>query len=236
MDILTCRIVHMSDFQIFVLALISQKGGPGKTTIAINLAVAAAKQGFTVVIVDLDPQANAANWKDRRTAEDPAVVSAPPSRLRQTLQTAVQHGAEFIIIDSPGKADNTSIIAASVADLVYVPVEPHMFNLETLPGVRILLQATQDKTPPAFVILNKLHPSATTQAQVLKRMIAETYPLPVCPHHLSYLDIYATTQDSGQSVLETDPKGRAAAEIRHIYDFTVSQSHKLESPHVKKRA
>jgi chromosome partitioning protein len=226
----------MSDFPIFILALISQKGGPGKTTLAINLAVAAAERGWTAVIIDLDPQANAANWKDRRKAEHPAVVSAPPSRLRQTLQTAAEHGADFIIIDSPGKADNTSIIAASFADLVYVPVEPHMSNLETLPGVRVLLQATQDKSPPAFVILNKLHPSATTQAQTLKRMIGDAYPLPVCPHHLSYLDIYATTQDNGQSVLETDPKGRAAAEIKHIYNFTISQSDKLASPHDKKRA
>jgi chromosome partitioning protein len=220
----------------FVLAIISQKGGPGKTTLAINLASAAAEHGRTAVIIDLDPQANAANWKDRRKAENPAVVSAPPSRLRQTLEAAEQHGADFVVIDSPGKADSSAIVAANYADLVYVPVEPHMSNLETLPGVHALLQATTDKTPPAFVIVNKLHPSATTQAANIKQMIGEAFPqIPVCHLHLSYLDLYATTQDSGQSVLEADPKGRAANEIQLLYKFTVSQSHKLESPHVKTR-
>jgi len=76
----------------FVLGIISQKGGPGKTSIGINLASAAAEQGFTSVIIDLDQQANAANWKDRRdnleelTLENPAVTFSPPSRLRQTLE------------------------------------------------------------------------------------------------------------------------------------------------------
>lgn len=222
----------MSESMI-VVAFISQKGGPGKTTLAVNLAVAAAEQGLAAVIIDLDPQANAANWKDRRKTENPAVVSAPPGRVRQTLEAAKQHGADFVVIDSPGKADSTAIVAAQFADLVFIPVEAHMSNLETLPGVSALLQATRDRTPPAFVLVNKLHPSAKTQAETVKRMIGEIYPFPVCPLHISHLDVYATTQDSGQSVLEADPKGRAADEIRQLYKFTISQSHKLESPHVE---
>jgi chromosome partitioning protein len=220
---------------MFVVALLSQKGGPGKTTLAVNLAVAAAEQGLAAVIIDLDPQANAANWKDRRTIENPAVVSAPPGRVRQTLEAAEQHGADFVVIDCPGKADSTAIVAAQFADLVFVPVEAHMSNLETLPGVRALLQATQSKTPPVFVLINKIHPSAKTQAETVKRMIAEIYPFPVCPVHLSHLDLYATTQDSGQSVLEAEPKGRAAEEIRQLYKFTISQTHKLGNSHVKNR-
>ena len=220
---------------MFVVALLSQKGGPGKTTLAVNLAVAAAEQGLAAVIIDLDPQANAANWKDRRSTENPAVVSAPPGRVRQTLEAAEQHGADFIVIDCPGKADSTAIVAAQFADLVFIPVEAHMSNLETLPGVRALLQATQSKTPPVFVLINKIHPSAKTQAETVKRMIAEIYPFPVCPVHLSHLDLYATTQDSGQSVLEAEPKGRAAEEIRQLYKFTISQTHKLGNSHVKNR-
>jgi chromosome partitioning protein len=234
---LTCNIADMAE-SMFVIALISQKGGPGKTTLAINLAVAAAEQGLAAVIIDLDPQANAANWKDRRTAENPAVVAAPPGRVRQTLEAAAQHGADFVVIDSPGKADSAAIVAAQYADLVYIPVEAHMSNLETLPGVSALLQATPatpNKTLPAFVVINKLHPSATTQAEKVKSMIAEGFPFPVCPVHLSQFDVYATSQDSGQSVLEAEPEGRAANEIRQLYKFTVSQSHNLEGPHGHKR-
>jgi chromosome partitioning protein len=219
---------------MFVVALISQKGGPGKTTVAVNLAVAAAEQGLAAVVIDLDPQTTAANWKDRRTTENPAVVFAPSSRLRQTLEAAEQHGADFVVIDVPGKADSAAITAANFADLVLVPVEPRMSSFETIPGVHTLLQATERKAPPAFLLLNKLHPSATVQAETIKKMVADAYPqIPICPHHLSHLDVYGSAQDNGQSVLEAEPKGRAAADIRQLYKFTISQSHKLESPHVK---
>jgi chromosome partitioning protein len=216
---------------IFVLAILGQKGGSGKTMTAINVAGAAAEDGLTPVVIDLDPQANAANWKDRRDTENVAVVSAPPSRLKHTLDAAARHEADFVVIDNPGKADSALIDAARVADLVLVPVEPNMFHLETLPAVRDLLRVAGD--PPAFVMLNKLHPLATTQAEEAKRMIREVYPFLVCPVHLSQLDVYVTAANSGKTALEVEPKGKAAAELRKLYKFISSQSHKLDSPHVE---
>lgn len=216
---------------MFVLAILGQKGGSGKTMTAINVAEAAAEHGLTPVIIDLDPQANAANWKDRRDTENVAVVSSPPSRLKNTLETAAKHGADFAVIDNPGKADSALIDAARVADLVLVPVEPNMFHLETLPAVRDLLRVAGD--PPAFVMLNKLHPLATTQADEAKRMIAAAYTFPVCPVHLSQLDVFVTAANSGKTVLEVEPKGKAASELRKLYKFISSQSHKSDSPHVE---
>lgn len=234
-----------------IVAVVGQKGGPGKTTLSINLATAAAEQGYVAVIIDLDPQATAANWKDRRDQlkgpafENPAVISTAPGRLRQTLETAEQNAADFIIIDSPGKADNIAMLAATYADLVLVPVEPRMSNLETIEGVHGLIQAidiklrgerSRNHNPSAFVVLNKLHPSATTQAETIKHMIADAYPqIPVCPHHLSQLDIFGTSQDIGKSVFDDEPKGRAAEETRQLYKF-ITQGTKLEKPHhVKSR-
>src|SRR5580692_11069889 len=119
---------------MIVIAIVGQKGGTGKTTIATGLAVAASEAGKVAVVIDLDPQANAANWKDRRAAENPAVVSTPPGRLRQTLEAAATHAADFVVIDTPGKSDSAAIEAAKVADVVLIPVGPQIFQLETLPA------------------------------------------------------------------------------------------------------
>src|SRR5271166_3045479 len=127
----SCVMVDM-----FTIGLVGQKGGSGKTTAAIGLAVEAARAGETVALIDLDPQANAANWKDRREADNPAVVSAQTSRLRQTLDLAEKGGAGIAIIDTPGKSDSAATEAARCADLVLVPARPKIFDLETLGSIR----------------------------------------------------------------------------------------------------
>jgi len=213
----------MSESMI-VIAVVGQKGGTGKTTTAIGLAVAAAEAGRTAVIIDLDPQANAANWKDRRRADNPAVVSAPPSRLRQAVEAAANYAADFVVIDTPGKSDSAAIEAARVADLVLVPLGPHIFHLETLPGLRDLLRVAGDK--PALVVLNAIHPQATKQAEEAKRMIADLFGFSVCPTHLSRLDIYADTQTTGSTPLEQEPKGRASLELKRLHKFITEQVHK----------
>ena len=103
---------------MIIIAIIGQKGGTGKTTAATGLAVAAVNAGYQTAILDLDPQTNAANWRDRREAEGPAVESIQPSRLRHTLKAAESAGADFIFIDTPGKSDTAAVEAARVADLV----------------------------------------------------------------------------------------------------------------------
>lgn len=222
--------VHMSE-SMTVVAIVGQKGGTGKTTTGIGLAVAASNAGQTAVIIDLDPQANAANWKDRRKVDNPAVVSVPPSRLKQTLEAAASHAADFVVIDTPGKSDSAAIEAARVADLVLVPLGPHIFHLETLPGLRDLLRVAGDK--PTLVVLNGLHPQATKQAEEAKRMIAELFSFPVCPIHLSRLEVYAESQTNGSSPIEDEPKGRASAELKNLYNFICEQLRKSDSPHVE---
>ena len=87
------------------IAIISQKGGAGKTTAAIHLAVAAEQRCMNTAIFDLDPQASAASWSDKRKPPSPAVVSAQAARLPSLLEQAVMQSADFVIIDSAPNAD-----------------------------------------------------------------------------------------------------------------------------------
>src|SRR4051794_33927496 len=110
-----------------VLAIIGQKGGTGKTTTALGLAVAASLAGRGVAVIDLDPQTTAANWSDRRGTEPPAVVSCQVSRLTQVLEAARKQGAELAIIDTPGKSTDAAIAAARAANFVLLPIQPQIY-------------------------------------------------------------------------------------------------------------
>lgn len=219
---------------MYVIAVVGQKGGGGKTTISLNLAVSAAEAGKVAVVIDIDQQANSAKWKDRRATDNVAVVAVPQSRIKPTIETARTHGTDFVIIDSPGHSDSAAIEAARSADLVIIPVKPQMFHFETLPGMRDLIRIAGDK--PTWVVLNELHPAATTQAVQLKELVTQAYSFPVCPAHLSRLDAYATSADAGLSPIEQDPKGKAAEEIRQVYKFICQQLHKSRSSHVQAKA
>ena len=83
------------------VAVCSQKGGPGKTMLSLNLAVASELAGHTTLIIDLDPQASAAKWGDRRDNEPPVVISTHASRLKNALEAAAETGVTLCIIDTP---------------------------------------------------------------------------------------------------------------------------------------
>lgn len=212
---------------MIVVGVIGQKGGGGKTTTSLALAVAAAEDGKTPVVIDLDQQANSAKWRDRRPHDDVAVVSTVQSRIPQTLATAREHGADFVVIDSPGHNDSAALATVRASNLVILPVEAQMFHFETLPAMRDLVRIAGDT--PTFVFINKLHPAASVQAEKLKRILAESCGMAVCPVHWSRLDVYGTAADVGLTPLEHAPGGKAADEIRSLYKFTCEQADKVRS-------
>jgi chromosome partitioning protein len=214
-----------------IIGIIGQKGGGGKSTAAINLAVAAAEKAQAAVVIDTDQQANVAKWKDRRKADNVAVVAAPASRINQTIHTAREHGADIVIVDSPGHNATAALETVRASELVILPVEAQMFHFETLPSMRDLIRIGGDT--PTWVLINKLHPSASVQAEKLKKLLSQTYSMPVCPVHLTRLDVYATSADVGLAVLEQEPNGKAANDVRELYKFICKQVNKLRNKHVK---
>src|SRR5271170_2627555 len=109
----TCKRENMK-----TVSFLSQKGGTGKTTLCVHLAVAAERAGESAVILDLDPQASSTGWKDNRAGETPVAVSLQYTRLRQTLAASSRNGADFAFIDSAPHSDSVAMAAAEAADLI----------------------------------------------------------------------------------------------------------------------
>jgi chromosome partitioning protein len=198
------------------IAVVGMKGGTGKTTISLGLAVAAyTKDNLQVAIIDLDPQATAANWRDRRKAEFPVVVSCQVSRLRQALDAAAEHGADIAIIDTPGKGTDAAIAAIKTADLVIMPIQPQMFDIETLAVVRDFL--TLGGNPASMVIVNRANVQGHRHTETMAAAKKEGFK--VCPTVLFARVAHGDAGNMGLTAQEYDTNGTASAEISNVYNF-----------------
>ena len=108
------------------IAIVSQKGGSGKTTLSVNLAAAAEASGAVALIIDTDPQATATQWGAWRSYKAPEVIDSAPPRIQAKVDAAKGQGATFIVIDTPPHADSAASRAVEVADLVLIPCRPRL--------------------------------------------------------------------------------------------------------------
>lgn len=201
---------------MYTIAIVGQKGGTGKTTVAENLAVAATRARRTVAVIDLDPQTTATTWRDRRKAEEPSVVSCQVARLRFVLAEAQANGVDLVFLDTPGKNAEAALEAVKAADLVLVPIQPIINDIETLPACRDLLRLAGDK--PALVIITNapIQGSRHTQAQE----VAHDLGFMVSPVVLFHRAAVYDAPLPGLGVQEYEPDGKAAQEIAQLYKFT----------------
>ena len=203
---------------MYTVALIAQKGGTGKTTLAVSLAVAAGQVGMTSVIVDLDPQATACNWKDRRKSDSPIVIDAQPSRLPAALQKAAENGVDFAVIDTPARSEQSALAAAKAADLVLIPCRPQAYDLETIPNTKEIL-ALAGHTP-AMAVLNAVPAVGDRHEQA--RALLNRLQVPVCPFTLGHRAVFGDAGAVGQAAQEYDARGKGAAEILQVYKYILS--------------
>jgi chromosome partitioning protein len=206
---------------LYTIAIVGQKGGTGKTTFAENLAVAATKGRRTVAIIDLDPQTTATNWNDRREAETPTVVSCQVARLRFVLSEAEKNGVELVFLDGPGKNAEATLEAAKAANLVLIPIQPIINDIETLPAFRDLLRVAGDK--PALVIVNNAPTQGTRHTHAQEA--AKQAGFLVCPVVIFHRAAVYDSPLPGLGVQEYEPDGKSAQEFAQLYKFTTALLH-----------
>jgi chromosome partitioning protein len=200
------------------IALISQKGGSGKTTLAIHLAVAAEYSGQGTVVIDIDPQASATAWKDSRRAETPSVVSAQASRLGAVLEVAREGGADLCIIDTSPASESSTLAAARASDLLLIPCRPAILDLRAI-GNTIDLAKIAGK--PCAVILNAVPPRGSLSEEAMKAV--EGYQVEVAPIQIGQRASFMHSLTRGECAQEYDPKGKGSAEMQLLYIWIRNQ-------------
>jgi chromosome partitioning protein len=201
------------------IAIQSQKGGSGKTTTAVNLAVAAEQAGQRDVVIDLDPQASAAGWKDTRPGDTPVVVSVAPARLALALEAAKDGGADLALIDTAPHAESAALAAAKAADLILIPCRPGILDLRAI-GTTADVAKIAGK--PAFVVLNAMPPGASRLLADARAAVA-VHGLDVAPVVMEQRAAFGHALTAGQTAQEYEPNGRAAEEIAELYGWLRTQ-------------
>jgi chromosome partitioning protein len=201
------------------IAILSQKGGTGKTTVALHLAVAAESDGRSAVVIDLDPQASAAGWKDSRSAENPVVVPAPVTRLPQALEAAKEGGAQLVLIDTAPHSGDASLAAAESADVILIPCRAAILDLRAIATTARIAKLAEK---PAFVVLNAVPPSATHILNDAGEAVG-VHGLKTAPITLHQRAAYAHALTVGKTAQEYEPQSKAADEISHLYRWLKKQ-------------
>ena len=197
------------------IAIVSQKGGSGKTTLAVNIATRAAQAKFEAAVVDTDPQATAAAWGDWRGDFLPVVVTSPPARLARTIESAKKNKVDFVVIDTPPHADAAAREAIKVADIVLIPTKPRAFDLHALEPIADLVNFANK---PAWVVLNSVPAGATLLTDDAKQA-AKEMGLKMCPVTLGDRADFHRSSAKGETAGELDPEGKAAREIDKLWKW-----------------
>jgi len=203
---------------MYVIAVASQKGGSGKTTIAAHLAVRAAAAGNgPVVLIDTDPQGSLAEWWHARADDTPALASVKPEALAANLAELRSYGTAIAVIDTPPALTGSIEQVIATADLIVIPARPSPHDLRAASGT---VEMARKAGKPFIFVVNGASPRASITAQAVAALSEHGRVAPVILYQRTE---YAASMIDGRTVTETAPSGRSAQEIIELWQAVYAQ-------------
>jgi chromosome partitioning protein len=204
-----------------VLALASQKGGSGKTTLSGHLAVQAERAGAgPVVLIDIDPQGSLADWWNEREAETPAFAQTTVSRLATDLEALRQQGFKLAVIDTPPAITMAIQSVIAVAELIIIPTRPSPHDLRAV-GATVDLCERAGK--PLLFVVNGATPKARITHEAAVALSQHGTVAPVTVHQRTD---FAASMIDGRTVMEVDANSRSAREVADLWVYVADRLEK----------
>jgi chromosome partitioning protein len=211
-------------------AFVQQKGGSGKSTTCVNLAVLAEAEGESVLIVDLDPQSNLALWASVRGTNKPPVLESFPEKLPEIVKSAETLGVTLVMVDTPSKIDATALAAIRAADMVICPTMPDLFNVGSLKDTTDLLEAT-GKLAHTVGVVNNVEDDNTAEDKIaVAKGALEGLHMAVAEPAIRHRTQFAAAIEEGLGVTQMPRAKKANAEIRALWEWLDNHSKTLSKP------
>lgn len=197
-----------------IIAILNQKGGVGKTTLATNIVTKLYIDGSKVLLVDSDPQGSARDWHAAGNSEI-AVVGIDRPTLEKDIKK-ISDGFDWIIIDGAPQLSNMATSAIKCADLVIIPVQPSSYDIWASEDIVDLIKARQqitDGIPKAYFCISKRRMTTSLSKEVEEAL--QGYNMPILKSYTVDRTAYAKSAASGQTVFDTT-NSDAIQEITNI--------------------
>ncbi len=199
-----------------IIGVLNQKGGVGKTTLAVNLAAAISRRGDRVILIDADPQGSALDWAAARQ-EAPlfSVVGIPKASIHKELP-ALGRDYDHCIIDGPPRVTDLARSAILASDIVVVPVQPSPYDIWAAEEVLKLIREAsvyKENIKTCFVINRKITNTAIGRDV---RDALSGYSVHVLAAAITQRVVFAEAAARGHAVFECDPQGTAAHEVEAV--------------------
>ncbi len=198
-----------------VMAIVSAKGGTGKSTIALNLASVLTGDDQTVCVVDADPQGSIARWNEIRRQDQPVVV-VEPSPVPGKMVKKLNGRNDLVILDSPPTFKKRMKAVLRAADLVIIPVTPGPADLWSTSQLVDVYLAEKEARPEldARLLINRLDRRIRYAREF--RYALEALSIPVFITELGQRSVYGEAWSAGMTVDRFQPSCAAAKELRRL--------------------